>query len=292
MDPRKVQNEALIGALFIILSSVLLFYVAFAEGSFNPLLKVDDTAETSDLVQTAQYQHAVSVEAGAELFNSACAECHNPDGKGLLGAPLNDPHLFDLSPDGRLAEVGWGGTLRDFLIATISAGRPISTRPEWPGKQNGSYAMPAWSTEYGGPLRPDQIRNLADFILNFEAEATGKVVVTREFAELSLPPEEQGKRLFTQMTCNACHTIDGLSLGQVGPNLTLIATTAATRVEGLTAEEYIRQSILEPSLFIVPDCPLAACPTPSPMEPLNFAAKLSEEQLNNLVIYLLTLVSP
>ena len=56
---------------------------------------------------------------------------------------------------------------------------------------------------------------------------------------------EVGQELFTHTgTCAACHTIDGISRGQMGPPLTHIGSDAANRIPGYTAETYIRKSIL------------------------------------------------
>src|SRR5688500_9488886 len=49
----------------------------------------------------------------------------------------------------------------------------------------------------------------------------------------------------SMIPCTTCHTLDGTTL--VGPSFQGIATRAATRVEGQSAEEYLRQSITNPS---------------------------------------------
>ena len=275
MDNRKIFTEAMLGLLFIILSTVLLLYEGFKE---------NDT-----LAETESEQHAVSIERGAALFVTACAECHGLDGKGGIGAPLNDPHFFDTGPDGRMAELGWGSTLEDYIVSTIAGGRPVSTRPAlYPGKGNG-YAMPPWSQDFGGPFRPDQIQNLADYILNWQEEATGEVRVDRQpFIPQEADPLLAGQRVFVQAGCIACHTVEGLAVGVVGPELTNIGTVAETRIEGYTAEEYIRESILDPAAYIAPDCPNGPCTEPTVM-PLTFSETLSDEQFENLVLYLLSL---
>lgn len=275
MDNRKIFTEALLGLLFVILSTVLLVYEGFKEND--------------NLARTETEQLAVSIETGASLYGGACAECHGIDGKGGIGAPFNEAHFFDLGPEGRMAELGWGGTLEDFIIATVSGGRPLSTRPGlYPGKGEG-YAMPAWAEQFGGPFRPDQIRDLAKFIQNWEAEATGQAMIARSPL---VPPEDDpllaGRIVFNSLGCPACHTIEGVSVGPVGPELTHIATVAATRVEGMTAEDYIHESIVDPAAFISPDCPTGPCADPTIM-PLTFAEQVTEEQLASLVLYLLSL---
>lgn len=61
-----------------------------------------------------------------------------------------------------------------------------------------------------------------------------------------------GQTVFLTAGCTACHTIDGVSeTAEIGPNLTDLFDRAGDRVQGLSAEEYVRQSILEPQAFIV-----------------------------------------
>jgi cytochrome c oxidase subunit 2 len=61
-----------------------------------------------------------------------------------------------------------------------------------------------------------------------------------------------GQRVFLTAGCTGCHSINGVSeTAQIGPNLTDLSERAANRVEGLTAEQYVRQSILEPQAHIV-----------------------------------------
>lgn len=94
-----------------------------------------------------------------------------------------------------------------------------------------------------------------------------------------------GETLFTSATiganpgCKTCHTIDGTKL--VGPSLQGIGTRAATRVPGQSAEEYIKTSILDPNAFVVEGFASGVMP--------SFKPVLSDQQLNDLVAYLMTL---
>jgi mono/diheme cytochrome c family protein len=62
----------------------------------------------------------------------------------------------------RLTNVGWGGTLHAYIYTTLEHGRPSSIS-YWP---NGP--MVAWSQTAGGPLRSDQLVDIADYILNWD----------------------------------------------------------------------------------------------------------------------------
>lgn len=87
--------------------------------------------------------------------------------------------------------------------------------------------------------------------------------------------------------CGSCHLIGDLGESRkVGPDLSNIGVTAGERIADLSAEEYIRQSILEPNAFLVPECPNEDC-LPNVM-PDYYAERLSETQLDTLVAFLLT----
>jgi mono/diheme cytochrome c family protein len=273
MNNNRIQVEILLGAISIIVSSIVLIAVGFRE---------ETKLQASEVVQIAE-----TIEFGATLYTDNCARCHGENGEGLIGPPFNDEYFFTE----RIKEVGWGSTLRNYIISTASSGRPVSTRPEqWPGEGVG-YAMPAWDQKYGGPLREDQIRAIAAFILNWEATATGQAPQP-ELLSLPSPisddPVLRGRAQFNNKGCVACHTIQGFSVGAVGPELTHISTVAQTRVENQTAEEYLHTSILDPSAHIVEECPTGPCADPSAM-PANFGELLSEEELADLVAYLLSL---
>jgi mono/diheme cytochrome c family protein len=149
--------------------------------------------------------------------------------------------------------------------------------------------MPTWGQTYGGPLRSDEVADLTNYILNWEEEAVAAgPEATPEPVEPSEDPVERGMNLFIARGCGGCHTIEGLegAAGQVGPALTNVATNAATRVEGQSAEEYIRTSIGNPSAYIVPECPTGACAN---VMPQNYGEQLTTQELDDIVTYLLTL---
>jgi ferredoxin/cytochrome c2/succinate dehydrogenase hydrophobic anchor subunit len=87
--------------------------------------------------------------------------------------------------------------------------------------------------------------------------------------------------LGTNAGCRICHSLDpGLTL--VGPSLDGVATRAASRISGLSAEEYLRQSILDPDAYVV-----AGFPAGQMLQ--NFGTLLTAEDIDNLVAFLLTL---
>ena len=107
----RTQTQIVLGILFtLIAGTVLLFYAL---------------DEDERMAAYAQSQRAQAIEVGAELFGSICKDCHGPQGLGTaLCPPLNDRNFFD----NRMKEVGWVGTLEDYIVATASSGRLVSTQ--------------------------------------------------------------------------------------------------------------------------------------------------------------------
>jgi cytochrome c551/c552 len=87
--------------------------------------------------------------------------------------------------------------------------------------------------------------------------------------------------VFTQFGCAACHTLAAAgSNGQVGPPLDDLGAIAASRVPGLSAEEYVHQAIVEPGAFVVPGFAAGLMPP-------DFGQRMTDEQVDALVEFLL-----
>lgn len=102
----------------------------------------------------------------------------------------------------------------------------------------------------------------------------------------NVPVTDELQAAFLSGTCIACHVIPGIpsAVGQIGPDLTHIGTTAATRVPGESALEYIHQSIVDPTAFTAPDCPTGPCITGT--MPPGLDTLVSPEDLNLMINYL------
>ena len=90
-----------------------------------------------------------------------------------------------------------------------------------------------------------------------------------------------GKALFTETGCNACHTLsDAGSEASVGPNLDELAADAKKNGKGQTPEEYVKASIENPSAFVVSGFD-------DGIMPKTYKDQLSPEEIDTLVKYLL-----
>ncbi len=93
------------------------------------------------------------------------------------------------------------------------------------------------------------------------------------------PMVVQGQQVFNAR-CATCHALVPDTI-IIGPSLAGVATRAETRVEGQTADEYIQLSILRPGDYVVEGF--------SNVMITNFAKELTNEDMNALVAFLLTL---
>jgi mono/diheme cytochrome c family protein len=277
----RIQLEITLGIILILLTGGILV---------NYGLKENERMATFEMAQQAQ-----AIEVGANLFDINCKGCHGPQGEGIAGLcpPLNDRNFFA----NRLSEVGWAGTQEDYIVATISSGRLVSTRPDqYPGQ--GTPAMPAWSEHYGGPMRDDQIRDIAAFIMNWESTAperaplptpSGPVVGTDITKQLPAGDAGSGEQVATAQGCVACHvtTTTGpawmASAGQPG-----IGERAQTRFtqpdysgKATTAEQYLFEAIVDPHVYLVEGY--------TALMPDTYDQSLTDQDLADLIAYLLSL---
>lgn len=279
-----MQVKVIIGTVAFMLVMIILGVIAL----FEPAR----LEETTDAFAGRQ------IEKGAVLFEQNCVECHGVEGKALecvtfdgeektcVGLPLNHVPLLCGEPSQRMTQMGWESSKEAFIRQTISAGRPPTE-------------MPTWAQAFGGPMEEYQIDELTAFILNWAEDPAlcgeGFVVSTVEWPESweELPEGDAvaGEAAYQANACFACHgQPDGSVPAAVGPNLSNIGNDAADRVEGMSAEQYIYESILDPNAFIAPDCPTGPCIEPSQMR-LDYANVFDEQGMADLIAYYLTLTN-
>lgn len=236
-----------------------------------------------------------SIEKGAEIYANNCYTCHGFNGEGATGPALNSRHFFE----NRLQELGFAGTLEDYVKLTVAAGRPSNTHSQW------GVVMPTWSSSYGGPLRDDQVQQVTDYVMNWESTAvlqTPEEDPFRPFANIPVEgqdaaatggdtastgersPEQLFKNLPDGVGCEACHNLnepeDGTTPRKVGPNLGNLADHAGTRVPGEDAVTYVHNSIITPDAHVVEGFPAGVMFK-------DFETKMTPTEIDALVAWLL-----
>lgn len=115
--------------------------------------------------------------------------------------------------------------------------------------------------------------------------------------EVALPPDanlvlpigeaKRGRELYNgTYGCFSCHgdpEVPGTN--NVGPHLAAIGTEGARRVDGVSAAQYIYQSILEPNAVIAPECK-GGQPCPEPTAMPEYASLVNLQDVADLLAYL------
>ena len=201
---------------------------------------------------------------------------------GSIVLPLRHPlHVakaaasVDVLSGGRMV---LGVATGDRPIEFPAFGRPFETRGEaylrefWanPGAFHpGQRIMPAFGLtksetdnlfaflEWVGEQTPAQNWPPRPILVSGGSPLGGAVNTTSASAG-TLPddPVERGKHWFSSppAICSTCHSLEP-DIVIVGPSLAGVTTRAETRISGMTAQQYLRDSIINPGDFVVPGFP-------------------------------------
>jgi cytochrome c2 len=133
--------------------------------------------------------------------------------------------------------------------------------------------------------RPDE--SIEQILFDKTITLDERQVLTINFRDVHIPDPEAGRQIYYETAagvnagCRICHSLEkGETI--IGPSFYGIADRAGNRISGMTAEEYLRQSILEPNAFVVSGYPAGQMIQ-------NFGQILTEEQIEDLIAYLMTL---
>lgn len=215
---------------------------------------------------------------GQTTYLRFCSVCHGPNAEGVktLGKGFRGSEFISELSDKELAEfIGQGRSSDDELNET------------------GIEMLP-----YGGQpyLTDDQLSKLVAYIrvVNTQDEIPAIAADIEHLEDREGPAEHEeleqvAFEIIDNVTprCFSCHLISerGNKNGP-GPHLNGLNERAGERVAGLSAEEYVRQSILDPGAHLVEECPRGPCVD---VMVKNYSEKLTDEQLDTLVGFLLSL---
>lgn len=288
-----MQVKIIIGTVAFMISMMVLGYAALRE--------------PARLERYAEARVGREIEVGADLFDANCATCHGVEGKaeqcydpssgepiGCVGLPLNSATLLCGEPSLRMEAMNWQGSKDGFIRSTVASGRP-------------GTVMPTWSEEFGGPMRNDQIFNVARYVLNWETEelCSQPIVVydwpaTYDELRVEFPESDptRGEELFLTYGCIGCHgNLEDPTSALISPwlgDLNERGDAIIADMDGIsTISDYMYQSVLEPNAYIAEMCPTGPCVSPSAM-PNNFALRMGEnpQDLVDLINYVLGEQSP
>lgn len=110
-----------------------------------PLYKL---TEGSRRDQALRQQNAAQLSAGAQLWSLNCATCHGVQGEGVSAPALNSQQFLAGVSDRQMAGIIQGGV---------------------PGTP-----MPAWLSDYGGPLTEQQVEAVVAYVRSWQPKAPNR----------------------------------------------------------------------------------------------------------------------
>ncbi|MBX3080913.1 MAG: PQQ-dependent sugar dehydrogenase [Anaerolineae bacterium] len=216
-----------------------------------------------------------------------------PTSSASSGITYYDAAMFPLAYHGLyLAQFGTGAAYP--VASGVKTGQAvvlITLSPDGQGGYHGSWQVFArMRTDLGDyhpidvTVGPDGALYVAEYMtgtifrISYEGEADASAT------SLSTAPNEQiaqGEQLFLHGTdqvpaCVTCHVLDGSAA--TGPSLVNLSANLPPQAAGMTTEDYIRQSILQPNAVIVPGYQ-------GNIMYQNYAERLSSAQIEALVAY-------
>lgn len=136
----------------------------------------------------------------------------------------------------------------------------------WAAAAYGGFAAPGQGEAAPHPAHPG---------------ARGPTGLPADTPRVAAPDPEIGERLFGEIGCNGCHTVEEVG-GAVGPDLTEVGSAPSRDPDRWpTTEAYLRASLLEPRAYVVDGY--------TPVMPDPDALGLDPEAVEHLVAYLKSL---
>ncbi|MFN8531584.1 MAG: c-type cytochrome [Anaerolineae bacterium] len=214
--------------------------------------------------------------AGQRVWRAQnCESCHTVYGLGGAYAP-------DLTRIyGQRGEV----YLRDFLVNPQAYHPGQRVMPAFGLTRTETDALLAYLQWIGEqpnavdfPVRPINVNGGG----NIASSGLAGAAVTSGSGGVPADPVEAGRYWFSRApaNCSTCHSLEPGAV-VVGPSLSGVASRAGSRISGLSAEAYLRQSILTPGAYVVSGFPDAMA--------RNLGDVLDSDQLNQIIAFLLTL---
>jgi cytochrome c oxidase cbb3-type subunit 3 len=218
-----MTRNILVSTLFTLASALVLLVIFLTE---KPMRIPEADAAVA----------ANQLERGARDYEQYCSPCHGLAGQGFAneaGAPpLNNiVQRYTAKNDAGVVpfEAKYGikekyGTMRNYIEATIFSG--VRGTP-----------MPAWG-QPAGPLRTDQIQNIAAYVLSWNGQPPDSAIAVAETvaaqarptANPNATPYGAGEAIFAAKGCVGCHGVADKKL--VGPGLGGLFQPCGTKAFG------------------------------------------------------------
>lgn len=164
----------------------------------------------------------------------------------------------------------------ELVTEVEGAGEPPTVPTLIPTSVPQTTVAPTTEPERVEATQPPAITQAAPTV----AAPQGDLVALGEQLFMTAPANDGAQALW----CSTCHIVEGMAAGRIGPDLTHIGTDAATRKPGMSAEDYLRESIRSPEAHVAQGVERAT----KGLMTTAITKELTDGQVDALIAFLLT----
>lgn len=232
--------------------------------------------------------------AGQTVFAQNCTTCHTANSyipavaRAERGTQLARQEAFKADPENARIISAPNLThlaLRTHFAAGIAELNEANLR-EWildPNDIKKGNRMSKQAAIYNGSeLSSAEVDQLVAYLMSLSPIAADAVEEVTEpvGGGGGEPSAANGEALFASTGCSGCHSTGTNTV--VGPGFSGLADRAGSTVDGQSANDYVRESIVSPNAFVVGGGAISAMPG-------TFGAQLDDGEIDDLVAYLLSI---
>lgn len=177
--------------------------------------------------------------------------------KAAAAAALQPAIDKGYNPDNfnRLTNLGWSGSLTNFIYTTLVHGRPTSEN-YWP------QPMPAWSQTAGASLRNDQLQDLTQYILNYDKGDNWTVEDLLAVNQFPKEPVDPSQVAILQAQIEQLQESGGVLIPTVGTTTPIADIMVG--LEGLTGDPVNGQQLYDGTTLGCSSCHVVAAGLTAP----------------------------
>jgi len=224
------------------------------------------------------------IAVGEKIYNGkgTCTLCHNPVGGR---APLLEP-VASVAME-RINDPRYGGkakTIEEYIhesmvdpsamvVAGFGKKGTNDTVSPMPDVSKGAIGLSA--VEMNAVIA--YLQSIAGVEVTVPLPTGDEGAPAEDAAPAEIKVAESAEEAFAKFDCLSCHIVPGVEEGgDIGPDLSKMASVAGSRKKGMSSTQYIIESILKPNDFVVEEFD-------ADMMPDDYAGRMTVAEMNMIV---------
>lgn len=224
------------------------------------------------------------IAVGEKIYNGkgTCTLCHNPVGGRAPMLESVASLAIERMSDPRYA--GKAKTIEEYLLESMVD--PSAMVVEGFGKKGTNDTVSPMPDVSKGAIGLSAVemnavigylQNIAGVEVTVSLPTGDEGAPAEDAAPAEIKVAESPEEAFAKFDCLSCHIVPGMEEGgDIGPDLTDMASVAGGRKKGMSSTQYIIESILKPNDFVVEEYD-------ADMMPDDYAGRMTVAEMNMIV---------